>query len=103
MRKKAIVVLEIFYDNEKTEHPEDWEWHELLDMPDHRDCSVVRSDFVPSDKERIVVLNDGETFSSVDGCQIHEVPKEWGTDEIEEYLNEIPNQKDQSSILGEVF
>ena len=37
---------------------------------------------------KIVVLNDGETFSAMDGCTIHEVPDTMDTDEIEEYLKE---------------
>lgn len=38
--------------------------------------------------ERIVVLNDGETFSPLEGCRVYEVPAEWGTEEIEEALAE---------------
>jgi hypothetical protein len=37
----------------------------------------------------IVILNDGETYSSIDGCVILEVPSELlGTDEIEDYIEE---------------
>lgn len=38
--------------------------------------------------ERILVLNDGETFSELEGCRVYEVPAEWGTEEIEEALAE---------------
>jgi|GEM_PF-2868721 len=38
--------------------------------------------------ERILVLDDGETFSPLEGCRVYEVPAEWGTEEIEEALAE---------------
>jgi hypothetical protein len=38
--------------------------------------------------ERILVLDDGETFSPLKGCRVYEVPAEWGTEEIEEALAE---------------
>jgi hypothetical protein len=37
---------------------------------------------------RIMVLEDGETFSDLKGCRIFDVPVEWGTEEIEEALAE---------------
>ena len=40
-------------------------------------------------KTKIVVLNDGETYSSIHGCVILKVPSELlGTDEIEDYIKE---------------
>jgi len=40
-------------------------------------------------KTKIVVLNDGETYSSIDGCVILKVPSELlGTDEIEDYIKD---------------
>jgi hypothetical protein len=41
-----------------------------------------------AETERILVLNDGETFSELDGCRVYEVPADWGTEEIEEALAE---------------
>jgi hypothetical protein len=38
--------------------------------------------------ERILVLDDGETFSPLEGCRVYEVPSEWGTEEIEGALAE---------------
>lgn len=38
--------------------------------------------------ERILVLNDGETFSELNGCRVYEVPAEWGTEKVEEALAE---------------
>ena len=42
-----------------------------------------------AETERILVLNDGETFSELEGCRVYEVPVEWGTEEIEEALGEV--------------
>lgn len=41
-----------------------------------------------AETERILVLNDGETFSELEGCWVFEIPAEWGTEEIEEALAE---------------
>jgi len=41
-----------------------------------------------AETERILVLDDGETFSPLAGCRVYEVPAEWGTEEIEEALPE---------------
>jgi hypothetical protein len=38
--------------------------------------------------ERILVLNDGETFSELNGCRVYEVPAEWETEEVEKALAE---------------
>jgi len=35
---------------------------------------------------RVIVLNDGETFTSLDGCRIIEVPDDWITEDIEDAL-----------------
>lgn len=37
---------------------------------------------------RIMVLNDGETFTSLDACAIYEVPNDLDTDEIERALRD---------------
>lgn len=34
----------------------------------------------------ILVLNDGETFSSLNGCTIFAIPDDWDTDRIEQAL-----------------
>lgn len=41
-----------------------------------------------ADVSRILVLNDGETFSGVEGCAIFEVPDDWDIDQIENALSE---------------
>jgi len=37
---------------------------------------------------RILVLDDGETFSGLGGSRIYEIPAEWEIEEIEEALSE---------------
>jgi hypothetical protein len=34
----------------------------------------------------MMVLNDGETFSNIEGCMVVDVPEEWSSDQIEEEL-----------------
>jgi len=41
---------------------------------------------------KIMVLNDGETFTSLNGCKIVEVYDGLTDDEIEEYLKNINHQ-----------
>lgn len=41
-----------------------------------------------TDTTRIVVLDDGETFSTIGGCRVYDVPAEWGTEEIEKALDQ---------------
>ncbi|MBS1861883.1 MAG: hypothetical protein JSS68_09240 [Actinobacteria bacterium] len=41
--------------------------------------------------ERILVLNDGEAFSELDGCRAFEVPAAWAVEEIEEALAGLAN------------
>ena len=36
----------------------------------------------------IMVLNDGETFTTLDGCRMIQVPDDWDTDQIEKALHE---------------
>lgn len=36
---------------------------------------------------KIVVLNDGKTFSGLEGCRICEVPDDWDIDAIERALD----------------
>ena len=45
----------------------------------------------------IMVLNDGETFTSLNGCQIIEVPENMSTDEVEESLKE---ENDKIRVVG---
>jgi len=47
-----------------------------------------RSNMRKPKTDLIVVLNDGETFTALDGCKIVEVPEDMSTDEIEEALKE---------------
>ena len=50
-----------------------------------------------------MVLNDGETFSLLQGCQIVEIDNNIKDDEIEEYLDVLNKQNGYSSnarILG---
>jgi len=37
---------------------------------------------------KIVVLNDGETFTDISGCVIVDVPDTMNSDDIEEFLRE---------------
>lgn len=32
--------------------------------------------------KRLVVLNDGETFTNIEGCMIVEVPDDWDEDDV---------------------
>jgi len=38
---------------------------------------------------KIMVLNDGETFTSLNGCSIYEVPNNASTEEIESALQNV--------------
>lgn len=52
---------------------------------------------------KVLVLNDGETFTSIGGCQIVEVPDDYSNDEIEEsikILNRHQGDLDDVKILG---
>jgi len=52
---------------------------------------------------KIMVLNDGETFTSIAGCQIVEVDDSFSTDDIEEALNKMNKEYDDAQgakILG---
>jgi len=42
---------------------------------------------------RIVVLNDGETFTTAPGCAIYDVDDNASTDEIEEALKDLERAK----------
>lgn len=45
------------------------------------------------EKYNIMVLNDGETFSGLDGCKILTIPSDFTTEDIETMLNEyIPEE-----------
>ena len=46
---------------------------------------------------RIVVLNDGETFSDAFGCKVVEISEDLSSDEIEERLKEL---RDDGSAEG---
>ena len=39
--KKALVVLEITYDEHQYDHPQDWSWHLLCDLPNRDDVKVL--------------------------------------------------------------
>lgn len=43
----------------------------------------------PEDHIRIMVLDDGETYSALQGCTIHEVPLEYDGDMTEEALSQV--------------
>lgn len=52
---------------------------------------------------KVMVLNDGETFTNVGGCQIVEVDESATTDDTEEYLNILNRENKNCSnakILG---
>jgi len=52
---------------------------------------------------KIMVLNDGETFTSIQGCQIVEIPDYANVDDTEDYLRKLNIEyKDlcNASILG---
>ena len=38
---------------------------------------------------KIMVLSDGETFSSLEGCTIAEVPDWWDLEQIEEAIEDL--------------
>lgn len=42
----------------------------------------------PKGKSLIMVLNDGETFTGLQGCKIYAVPEDSTTDEVEEGLKD---------------
>lgn len=44
------------------------------------------SSFVPQRTGTVVVLNDGETFSEIQGSKVYEVPETWPTEEVENAL-----------------
>lgn len=46
------------------------------------------SSFVPQATDRIVVLNDGTTFSEVEGADVYDVPETWNTEQVEGALGE---------------
>lgn len=45
---------------------------------------------------RIMVLEDGETFSDIEGCRIFDVPAEWDTEEVEDALAEEVRKGERS-------
>lgn len=67
------------------------EIHSAFPAAEARPGEEVPAGLVPApdaETERILVLNDGETFSALAGCRVYKVPAEWGTEEIEEALAE---------------
>jgi hypothetical protein len=67
-------------------------WAEIHSSFPAAEASVGRDEDEPRapgpETMRIMVLDDGETFSSLEGCRIFDVPAQWGTEEIEEALAE---------------
>jgi len=43
---------------------------------------------------KIMVLNDGETYCNIQGCQIVELPDTYGDDDIEEILDILNKEND---------
>ncbi len=67
------------------------EIHSAFPAAEARPGEEVPAGPVPApgaETERILVLEDGETFSPLEGCRVYEVPADWGTEEIEEALAE---------------
>lgn len=48
---------------------------------------------------RIVVLNDGETFTTAPGCTVYDVDGNLSTDEIEEALKDIAFARQHASMV----
>lgn len=46
----------------------------------------------------IMVLNDGETFTDLEGCQIVRVPDEWDIDDIEIALHDLGRGHEPADI-----
>jgi hypothetical protein len=69
----------------------DWAWAEIrsaFPASEARPGEEVPAAAPGPATERILVLDDGATFSPLEGCRVYEVPAEWGTEEIEEALAE---------------
>jgi hypothetical protein len=75
-------------------YADDQVWEEIRSIfPAEEACLDEEGPGVPGgspapETTQIVVLNDGETFSALQGARIYEVPAGWETEEIEAALAE---------------
>lgn len=67
-------------------------WAEIRDLFPAAGATVSEDEAEPlaarPRKTRIMVLEDGESYSDIEGCRIFDVPTEWDTEEIEDALAE---------------